>query len=60
MRDASQIGLCATCRWMRRVRNRRGSVFSRCGRADHDTSFPKYPPLPVLSCRGYEVREPSR
>ena len=39
---------------MRSVTNRRGSTFFRCGRADTDSSFPRYPPLPVLECRGYE------
>src|SRR2546425_5522268 len=41
------VGLCATCRWVRTVSNRRGSVFYRCGRADDDPTFPRYPALPV-------------
>ena len=52
------VGLCATCRWMRAVSKRRGSVFYRCGRADDDARFPRYPPLPVLTCPGYEVVAP--
>jgi hypothetical protein len=48
------VGLCLTCRWMRSVTNRRGSTFFRCGRADTDPAFPRYPPLPVLQCAGYE------
>ena len=51
-------GLCATCKWVRVVKNRRGSVFLRCLRADADPRFVKYPPLPVLSCPGYERRDP--
>lgn len=47
-------GLCSTCRWMSRVVSDRGSVFLRCGRSQLDSSFPKYPRLPVLRCRGYE------
>lgn len=50
-----RVGLCATCRHVRRAGNRRGSVFYRCGRAEHDPRFPKYPPLPVLRCIGYEL-----
>jgi len=50
------VGLCLSCRWMRRVTNRRGSTFLRCGRADSDVRFPRYPPLPVLACAGYERR----
>ncbi|HEV8265375.1 MAG TPA: hypothetical protein VGQ06_10510 [Gemmatimonadales bacterium] len=52
------VGLCATCRWVRTVTNRRGSVFYRCARADTDPRFVRYPPLPMLSCPGYERIEP--
>ena len=50
-------GLCATCKWVRTVTNKRGSVFYRCLRADTDPRFVKYPPLPVLSCPGYDRRD---
>lgn len=46
-------GLCATCRHAS-VLASRSSVFLRCGRADFDPTFPRYPRLPVLACRGYE------
>ena len=39
---------------MRRIVNDRGSVFLQCGLSRVDPSYPKYPRLPVLSCRGYE------
>jgi hypothetical protein len=55
---ADAAGLCATCRWVRIVKNRRGSVFYRCLRADTDPRFMKYPPLPVLTCPGYDRRGP--
>jgi hypothetical protein len=48
------VGLCLSCRFSRPVTNRRGSTFYRCGRADFDPSFVKYPPLPVLRCAGFE------
>lgn len=51
-----EIGLCATCVWMKIVENKRGSVFYRCKRADADPHFVRYPPLPVLRCPGYERR----
>ena len=57
-----KVGLCASCRWVRIVQNRRGSVFYRCLRADTDPPDPRfvrYPPLPVLSCPGYERRAAS-
>jgi hypothetical protein len=52
------VGLCLTCRWARTITNRRGSTFFRCGRADTDAGFPRYPALPVLQCRGYERGRP--
>jgi hypothetical protein len=52
------VGLCRSCRWMRTVTNRRGSTFFRCGRADTDPNFPRYPALPVLECPGYEPGAP--
>ena len=51
-----QVGLCATCRWVRTAGNKRGSVFYRCLRADTDPRFVRYPPLPVLACPGYDRR----
>jgi len=36
------------------VRTTRGSVFSLCERSRDDASFPRYPRLPVLECRGHE------
>jgi len=60
MTNPAAVGLCATCRWMRMVTNRRGSVFYRCARADDDPRFVRYPPLPVLACPGYEVSDPPR
>jgi hypothetical protein len=53
-----QAGLCDRCRHQRRVKNTRGSVFSLCERSKTEPeSFPRYPRLPVLECRGYEERE---
>lgn len=51
----SHVGLCATCLHVRRAGNRRGSVFYRCARAEHDPRFNKYPRLPVVNCIGYEA-----
>lgn len=46
-------GLCADCRHSRTVRTARGSTFWRCGLADVDDRFARYPHLPVLECTGY-------
>jgi uncharacterized protein YciI len=48
------VGLCLTCRWMRVVSTRRSTTYFRCGRAESDARFPRYPSLPVRSCAGYE------
>jgi hypothetical protein len=56
-RGEGAIGLCATCRHVRRVETERGSVFYRCARAATDPRFRKYPPLPVVRCEGYEADE---
>jgi hypothetical protein len=51
------VGLCETCAHSRRVESAKGSVFWLCERAKTDDRFRKYPPLPVLSCPGYEAGE---
>jgi len=48
-------GLCASCVESRRITSGRGSTFWYCRLAERDPSFPKYPALPVLSCRGYSA-----
>lgn len=50
-------GLCDACRWRRDVETAR-STFVLCTRGLTDPSFPKYPRLPVLACRGYEPPGP--
>jgi len=54
---APNAGLCNTCRHQRLVGNTRGSVFSLCERSREDPAFPRYPRLPVRTCRGFEPRE---
>jgi hypothetical protein len=53
--DRTTPGLCARCQFHRTQRSSRGSVFHRCERAESDPSFARYPPLPVLRCRGFEL-----
>jgi hypothetical protein len=50
-------GLCGTCRYSRRIVTARGSVFRLCERSVTDPHYPRYPPLPVLRCAGYELIE---
>lgn len=51
------VGLCAACLHVRVVESKRGSRFYLCGLSAVDPSFPKYPGLPVLQCRGFSPRE---
>jgi hypothetical protein len=54
----ARVGLCRRCRFGRLVRSARGSEFWLCERSFSDPAhFRKYPPLPVLSCQGFEVRK---
>jgi hypothetical protein len=47
-------GQCPACAHHRRVSSARGSVFLLCRRAARDSSFERYPALPVQNCQGYE------
>jgi hypothetical protein len=49
-----RAGLCESCIHSVKIRSDRGSVYYRCQRALSDSSYEKYPRLPVLACRGYE------
>jgi len=51
-RLAVQPGLCAGCVHLRLLASPR-SVFVRCGLADSDPAFARYPALPVLQCAGF-------
>ncbi len=51
-------GLCGSCINARVLKNRRGSRFYLCELSRTDPRFPKYPPLPVIVCPGYQ-KEPN-
>ncbi len=52
------VNLCATCRHHRIVVSRRGSEFWHCRLSETDSTFARYPRLPVLSCDGYQATSP--
>lgn len=52
------VGLCARCRFAVVQRGARDSRFWRCGRADGDPAFRRYPSLPVSNCPGYLEGDP--
>jgi len=53
-------GLCGGCRHSRPVQARGSSVFRLCLRSATDPSYPRYPALPMLSCRGFERIDETR
>ncbi|HEV8579449.1 MAG TPA: hypothetical protein VGX68_10240 [Thermoanaerobaculia bacterium] len=53
---AVPAGLCESCEHLRVLASRR-SVFVRCGLADTDPRFPRYPALPVTACAGYRQED---
>ena len=55
MTPAPWPGLCGACAHARVIRNRSGSRFYLCERSRADPRFPRYPPLPVLTCQGFEA-----
>jgi hypothetical protein len=52
--ERARVGLCLTCQFSRVIVSDRGSRFYFCERSKTDPRFPKYPPLPVVACAGYE------
>jgi hypothetical protein len=55
---AVPAGLCGTCAHQKLIHTTRGTTYSMCLR--HRTEperYPKYPPLPVRACAGYEPRD---
>jgi len=55
--EPGKVGLCASCAHALTVETPR-SRFWLCGRSRHDSSYARYPRLPMLSCRGHEPGEP--
>jgi len=53
--ERERAGLCADCGHMRLIKSDRGATFYLCERSASDKSFPKYPRLPMIQCRGYEL-----
>jgi len=52
-RELQRVGLCLSCLHAQRIQSPRGSTFYRCKLSDSDSSFPRYPRLPVIQCAGY-------
>ena len=52
--EAARVGRCTSCRFAKRVESGKGSVFFLCTRSETNPAYPRYPRLPVRSCRGYD------
>ena len=52
--EPEAVGLCGTCRHVRRVVSAKGSVFIYCTRSETDPAYSRYPRLPTIQCAGYE------
>lgn len=45
--------LCSKCKNVRKIENKRGSVFLMCRLHAEDRRYTKYPPQPVYRCKGF-------
>jgi hypothetical protein len=54
---ARPAGLCDGCAHVQIVQSSRGSTFYLCRLSFADPRFPRYPPLPVLACGGFQPRQ---
>lgn len=54
-----RAGLCERCAHVQIVTGR-GSQFYRCRLSFSDPRFPRYPPIPVLQCSGFQPSAPNR
>jgi 3-isopropylmalate/(R)-2-methylmalate dehydratase large subunit len=53
-----RAGLCERCAHVQIVTTARGSRFYLCRLSFSDPRFPRYPPIPVLRCAGYQPGAP--
>ena len=56
MQQDVRSGLCPLCAFSRRVGTARGTQFLLCARSKLEPEFVRYPPQPVLRCRGFNDR----
>lgn len=55
-REPDAVGLCRDCRHSRQVPTTRATYWL-CRRSESDPTFPRYPRLPIRSCRGFAWNE---
>ena len=59
--EIARVGLCITCAFSQLQESAKatGNRFYRCKRADEDDGYMKYPPIPVIGCRGFAANAPA-
>jgi hypothetical protein len=50
------VSLCPSCSFAREIISGKGSRFLLCKKSQTDHGFPKYPPQPVMRCRGFSEK----
>ena len=53
------VGLCQSCKHVQVVKSAKGSLFFLCMFSKIDSSFSKYPRLPILACPAYQTADDS-
>jgi len=51
------VSLCQSCSFAREIISGKGSRFLLCEKSQTDHRFPKYPPQPVMRCRGFSEKK---
>lgn len=52
--------LCESCAAMREVITPKGTRYLLCQLSATDATFSKYPPQPVVRCRGHRPKDPHK
>lgn len=50
-------GVCRNCVYAKWLRTKSGGEILLCRLSETDATYLKYPPLPMLSCRGWSAPE---
>jgi hypothetical protein len=56
----AEIGLCLGCVHHTLIVGKNGNEFHLCEKNKTDSSFLKYPRLPVLNCKGYQSKDDTK
>lgn len=54
------VGLCESCRFHSLIVSDKGTEFHLCEKSKTDSTFPKYPQLPVKECNGFQTAKSAK